>query len=106
MRKVSVLLLVVGLVAALSLPAAAATAGEDTYKAKCQMCHAADGKGTPPMVKSMGVKDLGSAEVQKMTDAELTAAIEKGKNKMTGFKGKLTDAQIADLVKYVRTFKK
>ena len=106
MRKISVLLLVAGMVAALSLPAAAAAAGEDVYKAKCLMCHAADGKGNPNMVKSMGVKDLGSADVQKLSDADLKAAIEKGKNKMTGYKGKLTDKQIADLVSYVRTFKK
>ena len=104
MRKISVLLLMAGMVAALSLPAAAAAA--EDYKAKCAMCHAADGKGQPSMVKSMGVKDLSSAEVQKLTDAELKTAIENGKNKMTGYKGKLSDKQIADLVTFIRTFKK
>lgn len=87
-----------------ALPAMA-DAGAD-YKAKCQMCHGADGKGNPAMVKSMGVKDLGSADVQKLSDAELKTAIENGKGKMQPYKGKLTDAQITDLVKYVRTFKK
>lgn len=81
-----------------------AAAGEDTYKAKCAMCHGADGAGA--MAKKMGSHDLNSADVQKMSDADLTTVISNGKGKMTGFKGKLTDAQISDVVKYVRTLKK
>ena len=41
-----------------------------------------------------------------MSDADLTNVISDGKGKMTGFKGKLTDAQISDVVKHVRTLKK
>ena len=33
-----------------------------------------------------------------MSDADLTAAITNGKGKMPAYKGKLTDAQIKDLV--------
>jgi mono/diheme cytochrome c family protein len=40
-----------------------------------------------------------------MSDADLTAAITNGKGKMPAYKGKLTDAQITDLVKFVRTLK-
>ena len=58
------------------------------------------------MGKKFGLKDLGSAEVQKMSDADLTSTITNGKDKMPAYKGKLTDAQISDLVKYVRTLKK
>lgn len=81
-----------------------ASPGEDVYKAKCAMCHGADGAGA--MAKKMGSRDLNSADVQKMSDADLTTVISGGKGKMTGFKGKLTDAQISDVVKYVRTLKK
>ncbi len=88
---------------ALAMPAiAAAQSGADTYKAKCAMCHGADGSGKA----SMGTKDLGSADIQKMSDADLTGAITNGKGKMPAYKGKLTDAQISDLVSYIRTMKK
>ena len=94
------------LVLALALPPmAAAQAGADNYKAKCQMCHGPGGVPTAGMAKSMGLNPLGAAAVQGMSDADLTAVINNGKGKMTGFKGKLTDAQIKDLVSYIRTLK-
>jgi cytochrome c6 len=94
------------LVLALALPPmAAAQAGADSYKAKCQGCHGPGGVPSAGMMKSMGLKALGSADVQKMSDADLTATINNGKGKMTGFKGKLTDAQIKELVSYIRTLK-
>jgi cytochrome c553 len=104
MKRFAAVLLVLGLTLMVAMPAMAAAA--DDYKAKCQMCHAPDGKGNPAMVKSMGVKDLGSADVQKLSDADLKAAIENGKGKMTGYKGKLNDKQITELVAHVRSFKK
>lgn len=78
----------------------------DTYKAKCASCHGADGKGQTAMGKAMGLKDLGSADVQGMSDADLAAVIANGKGKMPAYKGKLTDAEIGDMVKYIRTLKK
>lgn len=104
MKRFAAVLLVLGLTLMAAMPAMAAAA--DDYKAKCQMCHGADGKGNPAMVKSMGVKDLGSAEVQGMSDADLKAAIENGKGKMKGYKGQLNDKQITELVAHVRSFKK
>ena len=98
------LAVVVVALAMLALPLAsfAADAAADVFKSKCAMCHGPDGKG-----KMAGTKDLGSAEVQKASDADLTATITNGKPpKMPSYKGKLTDDQIKDLVKYVRTFKK
>lgn len=102
MKKIVALMMLLGL---MSLTGFAET-GADTYKAKCQMCHGAD--GTPPaaMAKSMGIKDLKSDEVQKMSDADFKAIVEKGKGKMPAFAGKLTPAQIDDVVKYVRSLKK
>jgi mono/diheme cytochrome c family protein len=86
---------------ALALPQiAVAQSGADTFKAKCAMCHGADGSKT-----SMGSKALNSAEVQKMSEADLTAVIESGKGKMPAYKGKLTDAQIKDVAGFVKTLK-
>jgi mono/diheme cytochrome c family protein len=42
----------------------------------------------------------------KQSDADLVAVIQKGKNKMPAFAGKLTDAQIADLVAHIHTLQK
>ena len=87
---------------ALALPATLlAESAADTYKAKCAMCHGADGSKS-----MMGAKPLNGDDVQKMSDADLNAEIANGKGKMPAYKGKLTDAQISDMVKYIRTLKK
>jgi cytochrome c6 len=83
----------------------AADAAAD-YKAKCASCHGADGKGDTAIGKTMKVKDLASADVQKQLDADLTTTIEKGKKPMPGYEGKLSKEQIDGLVKYVRALKK
>ena len=88
-----------------SFPAAADDAAA-TYKAKCAMCHGADGKGDTPVGKKMGIRDLTSADVQKMSDAELITITTKGKNKMPGYENKLSAAQIKDLVAYIRQLAK
>lgn len=77
--------------------------GADDYKAKCAMCHGADGKGA--MAKKMGSRDLSSPEVQAMGEADIAKVITDGKGKMTGFKGKLSDDQIKAVAGYVKTLK-
>lgn len=76
-----------------------------TYKSKCAMCHGADGKGQTPTGKSLKLKDLGSEEVQKMSDADMAELISKGKGKMPASKA-LTPDQVKGLVKFVRSFGK
>ena len=77
-------------------------AGAATFKAKCAMCHGADGKGK----EAMKTKDLASADVQKASDADLSATITNGKPpKMPPSKG-LTPDQVKDLVSYIRSLKK
>lgn len=86
---------------ALALPQlASAESAADTYKAKCAMCHGADGSKS-----MMGAKPLNGPDVQKMSEAELTEVITSGKGKMPAYKGKLTDAQIKDLASYIKTLK-
>ena len=94
------------LVASLALASSAFAAdGAAVFKAKCAMCHGADGSASTGMGKSMGLKPLGSPEVQKMSDADLTALVSNGKGKMPAFKGKLSDDEISAVVKYVKTLK-
>jgi cytochrome c5 len=76
-----------------------AAAGKATYDAKCKMCHAADGKGTPGMVKAMGVKPIAGTAAPAVKDA-----VTKGKNKMkpiAGLEGKALD----DVAAYVAAMK-
>jgi len=89
-----------------AVPARAQNEGASVYKTKCAVCHGADGKGETAMGKAMKLRDLGSADVQKQTDEQLTEITTNGKGKMPAYKGKLTDEQIKQVVAYIRTFKK
>jgi mono/diheme cytochrome c family protein len=81
-----------------------AQSAETVYQAKCAPCHGADGTGSP-MGKKMGAHDFTSADVQKMSDAELTDIIANGKNKMPKYSSLKPD-EIKGLVAYIRTLKK
>jgi cytochrome c6 len=86
----------------LSAPAKADTAaGETMFKAKCAACHGADGKGK----EAMKTTDMAAADVQKMSDADLSGVISNGKGKMPAYKT-LTPDQVKDLVSYIRSLKK
>jgi cytochrome c6 len=93
----------------LAFAIAPAARGDDAaplFKQKCAMCHGADGKGDSSMGKTLKVRDLSSADVQKQSDADLTAIITKGKNKMPSYEGKLKPEEIKGLVAYVRSLAK
>ena len=84
--------------------AADAKAGGDAFQKACKGCHGADGTGNPAVAKMLNttIPVLGSADVQKMSDAEISGVIENGKGKMKPMKGQPT----ADLVAFIRTLKK
>lgn len=89
----------------LSVPLSArAQDGATIFKSKCVGCHAADGTGSA-MGKKMGAHDFTTAEVQGMSDAQLTDIITNGKNKMPKY-GSLKPEDIKGLVAYIRTLKK
>jgi cytochrome c6 len=87
-------------IAVMSFPVLSAQAqdGSATYKAKCAMCHGADGS-------KITAHDLRAAAAQGMSDADLAAVITNGKGKMPASKS-LTPDQVTALVAYVRTLKK
>jgi mono/diheme cytochrome c family protein len=80
--------------------------GADTYKAKCAMCHGADGSGATPAGKAMKTPSFSSPEMLKLSTAELVAATKDGKGKMPAYSGKLTGAQITQVVAYIQTLQK
>lgn len=102
MRTAAVALLAIVLVA----PAFAQGPGADTYKAKCAMCHGADGLANVPMGKTMKVVSFKDPTMVKAPDAQFIASTKNGKNKMPAYAGKLTDPQITDVVAYIRTLQK
>jgi cytochrome c6 len=100
------IVLALAILAMLLAPLAAFAAdGAAVYKAKCASCHGPDGKGETAIGKSMKLRSLASADVQKTTDADLTKIISDGKGKMPAYKGKLSADEIKALVTYIRTLK-
>jgi mono/diheme cytochrome c family protein len=77
---------------------------QQVYLDKCAVCHAKDGSGNTAKGKKVKAKDLRSAEVQKMSDAELLDAVAKGKGKdMDGFQKELGAEVVKQLVTYCRS---
>lgn len=96
--------------AALSLidtQASGGTAGDGaaTFKAKCAMCHGADGSGSTPVGKSLKIPDLRSTAVQGQSDSQLAATIADGKGKMPAYSKSLSPEQIQQLVAFIRGLK-
>ena len=87
---------------ALAVVAVAATARAEEaaalFQKKCVACHGKDGKGSPAGLK-LGAKDLTAT---KLSVPELQDVITNGRNKMTPNKGKLSEAEIASLAKYIK----
>jgi len=78
-------------------------ASSKLFKSQCAACHSDDAKGDPAIGKGERLKDLGGTQVQSMTNDELVKFITDGHGKMPAFKDKLTEAQIKDLVAYIRS---
>ncbi len=109
-RNSTVLAITTALVIGLGLLAQPAVAdstssGKVSYDKMCAKCHGDDGAGKTTIGGKMGLRDLGSAEVQKMTDAELSKITADGAGKMPGFSKKLSPEEIQAVVHYIRTFK-
>jgi mono/diheme cytochrome c family protein len=87
--------------------AANAQAGKAVYDRACKNCHGAEGQGNPNIAKMMKVemKPLSSPDVQGLSDQQIQEVIEKGKGKMPPVHS-VNATQAADVVAYIRTFKK
>jgi cytochrome c553 len=109
MKKLLVLVAVMGTAAALSAKAADA---KENYAANCAKCHGEDGKGETKMGKKSGCKDYTDAKVQgELKDDKAFKSLKEGlkegdKELMKPFADKLSDDEIKALVTYMRSFKK
>jgi mono/diheme cytochrome c family protein len=102
---------VAGLTFAATQPAHAAE-GKAVWQKACAKCHGPDGKGDTPMGRRLEIRDLTDPKVQaSFTDAIAVKDVKEGvtvdgRKKMPAYADTLTQAQIKDVVAYLRTFKK
>lgn len=83
-------------------------AGQKTYRMYCRLCHGAAGKGDGPQApKDTHPSDLTDDKWDHgSSDAEIYAAIRDGigpKFDMKGFRSKLTDQEMWNIVNYLRS---
>ncbi len=109
MKKMILIVTLLGLAAALSAKAADAS---DIWTHHCALCHGKDGKGDTKIGQKLGCKDFTDAKVQAdLTDAAATKAIKEGlkssegKTLMKPFDS-LSDDDVKAVVAYVRGLKK
>lgn len=100
----SVLVIALGIVAQPAV-ADSTSAGKVAYDKHCAKCHGEDGAGATKIGEKMGLRDLGSADVQAMSDTELITITAEGKGKMPGYDKKLSKDEVKAVVDYMRTFK-
>ena len=80
--------------------------GAALYASKCAICHGKNGVGTPAW-KGKGQPDLSNSDWQKThSDDQIANRIRDGKGKMPGFRKKLSDNEIMELVKQVRALRR
>lgn len=83
--------------------------GNAVYEKNCVLCHGPQGRGDGPVGKTINppAADFTSAASKKKTDAELLATIETGRppTAMVGWKGQLSEAEIQDVLAYVKSLR-
>ena len=72
----------------------------------CTPCHGKNASANTPAGKSTKAKDLRSPEVQKKPDEELASQTRNGKGPMPGFKARLKESEVSELVAYIRALVK
>ena len=74
------------------------------YKKNCEACHGEAGTGGLVKVENKQIKvaSLKADHALKHTDGELAKTITAGEEEMPAFKDKLSQQEIADLVRFIR----
>ena len=92
---------------ALMMAAPQDTDAKKVYLDKCSVCHGEDGKGQTAKGKKLKVKDVASAEIRKMSDADFLNAVLKGKGQdMDGFEKELGADMCKKITVYMRSLAK
>lgn len=94
------------LLGAATLSVSAQNTGGTIYKAKCQVCHGPDGAAATPIGKVLKIPSFKTPEGMKASDTSYIAITRDGKGKMPAYSSKLSDAQIKEVISFVRTLQK
>ena len=77
----------------------------EIFRRSCQICHGADGRGTPSRSRLPGIPDFTSGRWHEgRSQAQLAASILEGKGQMPSFRSKLGAEEVHALASYVRAF--
>lgn len=81
-------------------PVGDAVNGQDLYAKRCAPCHGAEGQG------GVGVVLKPNVFIQGLKNAEIIEFLKVGRpgTAMAGFKGRLTDAELADITTFLRSW--
>ena len=94
------------LMVTLVVPAVAQDEAAALFKARCARCHGMDGSSKTDAGRKMGIPDLRSAKVQRLSDEELFETIAHGKdhrNYPHVFSDLgLSDRRVKSLIKHLR----
>jgi mono/diheme cytochrome c family protein len=84
---------------------AAVKRGQEVFQQKCSTCHydTSDAKKIGPGLKGIRKRGTFTVNNNKVTDENLKTWIENGDSLMPPFKDVLEDAQIKDVIAYVKT---
>jgi mono/diheme cytochrome c family protein len=83
--------------------------GKQVYEARCVLCHGPEGKGDGPASAALNPKPRNhtdGAYMNSRTDEQLLDVIHNGKGAMPAWKGVLSEQEMQDVLKFVRTLAK
>jgi mono/diheme cytochrome c family protein len=83
--------------------------GKQVYMARCALCHGPEGKGDGPAAAGLNPKPRNHTDgtyMNSRTDDQLLQVIRNGKGGMPAWGAVLSDQEIHDVLKYVRTLAK
>jgi len=85
----------------------AAGDARSVYNSKCASCHDRDGRARSKRARREHARDMSTGEWQdSVSDERIYNSISNGKGKMPAFKKKLSEAQIDELVSYIRRLRR
>ena len=85
------------------------SAGQETFRQNCEVCHGPKGDGNGPTAKTLTIKPANFTDPKLMaleTEGSLFWKMSKGRGAMPSWEDQLSDTERWQLVLYVRTFSK
>ena len=84
-----------------SAMAADVFSGRAVYEMHCEACHGADGRSIEP-----GIPDFSNGDAMFQLDSDLYSKIRNGTDTMPAYRGILTDAEVRNVIAYLRSLQK